>query len=206
MQKYFLAALSVAMASVLCAQSGRFEQQKRVAFTYLKDGKYDNAAAKLEEIWDFDKSDPMVAEGLSIAYLNGVGRKANAEYETRAYQLIEKSLKNGGKAVFIVLHSHERLSVLQGRDVINFCAGRLQIQSGKVSYVGETGDKAGQHSFDLTRDGIRAFAANSGRGGLMFHVATADHKTFNFIPRSKVDADATFILNLASRYVMAVGK
>jgi hypothetical protein len=191
--------LSVMVVLVLGAQGGRFEQQKRLGFAYLKDGKYDNAAAKLEEIWDLDKSDPMVGEGLAIAYLNGSDRKANHEVVTKAYQMMEKALADGGKAVFVVLHSHERLSFLQGHELINFCSGQLQVRKDRISYVSESGDKGGQHSFDLPADSVKEIAANSDH--LTFHIKGADGKNFNMALRSRAPEDTDFLLSLAGKYV-----
>ena len=196
--------LGVLVVLVLGAQGGRFEQQKRLGFAYLKDGKYDNAAAKLEEIWDLDKSDPMVGEGLAMAYLNGADRKANREVVAKAYQMMEKALADGGKAVFIVVHSHERLSFLQGHELINFCSGQLQVSKDRISYVSESGDKGGQHSFDLPAGSIKEIAANSDH--LTFHIKSADNKNFNMAPRSRAQEDSDFLLSLAGKYVKSSSK
>jgi hypothetical protein len=196
--------LSVMVVLVLGAQGGRLEQQKRLGFAYLKDGKYDNAAAKLEEIWDLDKSDPMVGEGLAIAYLNGSDRKANPQIVPKANQMMEKALADGGRAVFIVVHSHERLSFLQGHELINFCSGQLQVRKDRISYVSESGDKGGQHSFDLPADAIKEIAANSDH--LTFHIKGADGKNFNLAPRSRAQEDSEFLLSLAGKYVKPSSK
>jgi hypothetical protein len=196
--------LSVMVVLVLGAQGGRFEQQKRLGFAYLKEGKYDSAAAKLEEIWDLDKSDPMVGEGLAIAYLNGSDRKANREIVGKAHQIMEKALADGGRAVFVVVHSHERLSFLQGHELINFCSGQLQLSKDRISYVSESGDKGGQHSFDLAAGGVKEIAANSDR--LTFHIKSADGKNFNLAPRSRAQEDSDFLLSLAGKYVKSSSK
>ena len=204
MQTLRLLFLSVIVVLVLGAQGGRFEQQKRLGFAYLKDGKYDNAAAKLEEIWDLDKSDPMVGEGLAIAYLNGSDRKTNPEVVTKAYQMMDKALASGARAVFVVVHSHEKLSFLQGHELINFCSGQLQLSKDRISYVSESGDKGGQHSFDLPADGVKEIAANSDH--LTFHIKSADGKNFNMAPRSRAPEDTGFLLSLAGKYVKSSSK
>lgn len=96
--------------------AGRFEDSKRLGLQYAASGKYDRAAAKFEEIWDQDQTDPMVAEYLSISYLNGDDRKDHPELQRKAFDLMEKSISLGGKATLLVHHSHEKLGWLQGEN------------------------------------------------------------------------------------------
>jgi hypothetical protein len=204
--KLFRLFSSFALAVLLFGQGGRFEQQKRQGLAYLKDGKYEKAAAKLEEVWDYEKSDPMVAEGLAIAYLNGTDRRNNPDLAPKAYELMDKQIQAGGKAVFLVVHSHEKLGFLQGHELTNYCAGQLQVRSGRISYVSETGDKGGQHSFDLAADDIKEISPNFDRGRGMFHIKTRDKQNYNMAPRSWDEKDSQFLFSLVVKYVKPMDK
>src|SRR5258707_959430 len=77
--------------SSLAQNTGRFEEGKRLGLQYIAGAKFDRAAGKFEEIWDQDQTDPLVAEYLAIAYLNGDDRKDHPELQRKAFELMQKA-------------------------------------------------------------------------------------------------------------------
>src|SRR3954454_18200566 len=96
------------------AQSGSLDLQKKSGLNFIQYGKYDRAAADLEPVWEAGQQDPVVAENLAIAYLNGDERRYQTQRAAKAYDLMKTALEKGGKASFLIAHSHERLEFLHG--------------------------------------------------------------------------------------------
>jgi|GEM_PF-3546915 len=194
------------MTAVLSAQTGgRFEEAKRLGVSYLESGQYDKAAGKFEEVWEENQSDVFVAENLALAYLNGESRKRDSGITTKALELMKKAVEMGGRAPVLVLHSQERLSVLQGREFTNYCSGTLGFRPGKVQFVvAKCHSSAKPQPFDLTAGDIQEFDYDGGgkRGG--FRIKTRE-KTYHFAPRTFLREDADLIMELARQY-LAGGK
>ena len=136
-------------------QNGRFADLKEQAFNLFQKGRYAEVAGKMEEIWEQDQSDPKVAEYLAMGYLYG-------EHDAdKARPLMDQAIAKGGQATFLVAHSHERLSVLQGDTMNQFCNGRISISPGKLVFVSDSGE----HSATITSTDLRDFSVLSGPSG-----------------------------------------
>lgn len=200
-------ALIAAFAFSLCpAQSGgRFEAAKRLGLTYLSRGQYDKAAGNLEEVWEMQKpSDPLVAEFLAIAYLNGDDRKSQTDVEQKASGLMQKAIELGGQATLLVQHSHEKLGFIQGNELTKFCSGRLSVRPGRLTFVSEAGENPGKDSFEFTAADLKEAAPNSDTSRGMFHIKGRDkgkERTYNMVPRSWARADSDFFLSLIHQHV-----
>lgn len=121
-----------------------------MGIAYIQSEQFDKAAGRLEEVWEQDQSDPTVGELLAVAYLNSEDRRMLAKYERIAFALINKLARSGSTVTFLVQHSHEKLGWLQGRELNQYCRGRLSIATERVSYVSEKGEKASLHTFSIS--------------------------------------------------------
>jgi hypothetical protein len=139
-------------AAALFGQSGgRFEEAKRLGIAYIQSEQFDKAAGRLEEVWEQDRSDPSVGEYLAVAYLNTENRKALPASAKQAFAIIRDLTSAGSRVTFLVQHSHEKLGWLQGRELNQYCRGRLSVSIGHLTFVAEKGEKVTHHSFDVTR-------------------------------------------------------
>lgn len=196
------------ITNLLAAQSGSsFDLQKRNGLDFIQYGKYDRAAAELEPVWEAGQQDPVVAENLAIAYLNGEERRYQGERATKAYDLMKVSLEKGGKASFLIAHSHERFDFLNGGSLLKFCAGRLSVTKGMLSYVSDGGDKQGEHSFEVTAADIREIKPTYEKGRGMFelratHAATKKGFSYKLIPRTWDAKDTEVLITLLNQHVI----
>jgi hypothetical protein len=187
------------LAVVSFGQSGgRFEDAKRMAQQYLDSNQFDKAAAKLEEVWEQDKTDPTVAENLGIAYLNGDDRRYHADVADKAGKIMEESLKLGGKATFLVQHAHEGkvVKMVTGGDSLKYCDGKLSISHGKVAFVMKTLKGAEDHSFEATTDQIKVSGPTSSGGFKISRRVDNKWKDYSMAPRNGVKTDTNLILAL----------
>lgn len=175
---------------------GRFEDAKRIAQQYLDSNQFDKAAGKLEEIWEQDKTDPTVAENLGIAYLNGDDRRYNAEVTGKATRVMEESLKLGGKATFLVQHTHEGklLKDITGGDSLKYCNGKLSISRGKLAFVMNQLKGAEDHSFEAAAEQIKISGRDS--AGEFKITRKPDNKSFTMVPRNGVKTDTAIVLTI----------
>lgn len=176
-------------------RGGRFEAAKRQGMAYLESGQFDRAAAHLEEIWEQDQSDPVVAEGLAIAYLNGEERDSHPGYEPKVRELLRQSLKLGGKASFLVQHSHEKIPILQGSTISDYCAGTLSISTGRLVFVAFARRGVEQHSFELSADELQLVPPSRGDKQGAFHIKTKA-KTYSMVPRTRAHVDGELIISV----------
>ena len=196
-----------AVGAALAQSGGSFEQQKRQGLDYLRNGQFDKAAARLEEVWEQQQPpDAMVAEHLAIAYLNGDERKQQRNLAERALELMEKAIAGGGQATFLVNHSHERIGLVQGSNWTKFCRGRLSIRPGQLSFVSEAGERAGEDSFDTDAAGLKEIQRNTQSDRGVFQIKAADtggkQRTYNMVPRSWSAADSQAIVFLAEKHLL----
>jgi hypothetical protein len=160
---------------------------KRLAVGYVETardgGQFDKAAAKLEEVWDQDQSDPGIAEALGIAYLNGADREYNPAVEAKAVALMEKSIAGGGRATFLVKHSHEHLFAT-GHTVTKYCAGKLSIRTGRLVYVAVQEGREPAHTFDIAASEIEIGEPDSHDGMVQIRFRLDGKQvTYSFLPR-----------------------
>jgi len=194
-----LPVLALSLTPVLFGQSGgRFEDLKRIAQQYLDSNQFDKAAAKLEEVWEQDKTDPTVAENLGIAYLNGDDRRYNSSVVDKANKIMEESLKLGGKATFLVQHGHEgKVAVIvTGGDSLKYCDGKLSISHGKLTFVMKQIKGAEDHSFDATADQIKVTGPTKTGGFKISRRVDNKWKDYSMQPRNGVKTDTDLILSL----------
>ncbi len=179
--------------------TGRYEEAKRFGAAYIQSEQFDKAAGRLEEVWEQDESDPTVGENLAIAYLNSESRQTLAQFEKKAFALIEKLALSGASVSFLVQHSHEKLGWLQGRELNQYCRGRLSLQGETLTYVSARGDKAGQHSFKVTKEGLHDISWNEddARGTFKMKVRLRDGtQTMFMATRNRNKNEAKFLVEL----------
>jgi hypothetical protein len=168
-------------------QNGRFATLKSQAFDYFDRGQYDKVAGKLEEIWEQDHSDLKVGEYLAMGYLYGEKDLAKAQ------PIMKETLAKGGQATFIVQHSHEKLGLLNGDTLNNYCSGKMSIVPGKVSFVADDG----MHSKTFSRTALKALRLQ-GSGPGRFEIKS-EGKNYTFRVRSETHAEAAFLLELVQQ-------
>ena len=175
---------------------GRFEDAKRIAQQYLDSNQFDKAAGKLEEVWEQDKTDSTVAANLGIAYLNGDDRRYKAEVVGKATKVMEESLKIGGKATFLVQHTHEGKVIkgITGGDSLKYCNGKLSISQGKIAFVMKQLKGEEDHSFEAAADQIRVSGPNS--AGEFKIIRKTDNKSLTMAPRNGVKTDTAIVLTI----------
>src|SRR4051812_41879901 len=108
-----------------CQNGGRFEEAKRMGMAYINGEQFDKAAGRLEEVWEQDKSDAVVGEFLAVAYLNSEDRRTLLQSQQQAFAIIRQLAAQGSRVTFLVQHSHEKLGWLEGRELNQYCRGRL---------------------------------------------------------------------------------
>lgn len=184
-----LCLLSLSICVFLNGQAnGRFADLKAQAFQAFDRGDFSGVAGKLEEVWEADPTDAKVAEYLAMGYLYGEKDPAKAE------PLMQKAIDLGGQATFLAIHSHERLGLLQGGDVITqFCSGRLSVRPGKLVYVSETGE----HNVTFTKAELRDFTVMSGAPGRIRIKAAG--KTYVFRVKSETHKEAALLGRIAEQ-------
>jgi len=196
----------LSLTAVFFGQSGgRFEEAKRMSLQYLDSDQFDKAAAKLEEVWEQDKTDATVAENLGIAYLNGDDRRYHSDVADKASKIMEESIKLGGKATFLVQHSHEGKFVkgVTGGDSLKYCNGKLSIIRGKLVFVMKPLKGAEDHSFEATADQFKVSGPTKSGGFNISRRIDKKWKNYSMTPRNGNKADTNLILSLISEQMGA---
>jgi hypothetical protein len=178
---FLLAALATAQ------QDGRFAELKARGFEAFEKGKYPETAGRLEEIWEQDQSDAKVAEYLAMGYLYGEHSLSKAE------PLMEKALALGGQASFLVIHSHERMGMLNSDLITDFCAGRISVSPGKLIFVADSGE----HTMTVVPADLKSFSILSGAPGRI-RIKTAD-KNCVFRVKTQTRGEAMLLGRLAEQ-------
>jgi tetratricopeptide (TPR) repeat protein len=185
-------ALSVFVLTISAQNNGRYAELSAKGIAYLDQGRFNEALNAFEEIWEQDQTDPTIAENLAMAYLY-------ADHDlNKARALSERAIQAGGKASFLVQHPHEKVGFLSG-DMVDFCTGRLSISRDRLVFTA----KDQQHSFAVEKGQIKEIKANhvygSKRG--LYHIQTADKKTYNFRPKTWSEEEQQLILGLVNEYI-----
>ncbi len=187
---------------LLNAQSARFEEAKRVGMGYILAEKFDRGAGRLEEIWEQDQSDTAVGEYLAMAYLNTEDKRSLPKTETVAYAIINRLVASGSQVSFLVLHSHEKLGLISGRELNQYCRGRLSIRNHRISYVADKGEKASQHSFEgMDSDGLKEPVLNKDDSRGTFQLKTKSSGNLFLATRNRNKNEAKFIVELIHKEV-----
>lgn len=189
---FIASVLFLLAAPTLCGQeNGRLAAQKSRGIDLIEHGKFQEAAGILEGVWEQNQTDYKVAEFLAIAYLDGDREPAKAE------PLLEKAIALGGQATFLVQHSHEKLHVLTGSTITEFCSGHLSINSGHLSYVADNPD----HSIQVSAAEIRSFKAVHDNSQGLFVLSLTNKKTYTFRPRSWSPKETQLLSAFVKKYV-----
>ena len=185
----------VLFCSVAAAQNnGRFDEAKRSGMSLVQGEQYDKAAGRLEEVWEQDHSDLAVGEFLALAYLNTEDRRALPENQKQAFAIMNELTAKGGRVSFMVLHSHER-GLLGGRELSQYCRGRLSIAGDHLIFVADKGEKAGQHSFDITAKDFKSASFHEGDERGTFEISLKNGSYF-MATRNRNRDEARLIVNL----------
>jgi hypothetical protein len=182
----------VLVLPVLAQNTGRLFELTAKGIAEIDQGRFNEALNALEEVWEQDQSNPVVAENLAMAYLY-----ADHDLE-KAKALAERSIQAGGKASFLVQHPHEKLGFVSG-DMADYCSGRLSISRDRLVFVSKLED----HSFVVEKGQLKEIKANRvyGTDRGMYHIRTADKKNYNFRPRSWSEQEQELILLLVNEYL-----
>ena len=196
--------LSIFMLSTpaLPQTSGRFEEAKRSGMSLLQGEQFDKAAGRLEEVWEQDQSDPSVGEALSVAYLNTEDRRGLPQSQKQAFAIIHSLVDSGRRVTFLVQHSHEKLGWLQGRELNQYCRGRLLIEPARLTFVSEKGEKASQHTFEANWDDVKAITLNEvdTRGTFQLKLGTGN---YFMATRNRNRDEAREIVGLIQKHLTA---
>jgi hypothetical protein len=166
-----------------------------MGMNYIQSEQYDKAAGRLEEVWEQDQSDPTIGEYLAIAYLNTEDHFSLADNQAKAFAIIHKLVSQGSEVSFAVLHSHEKMGWIQGREFNQYCRGRLAIRPKRLIYVAEKGEKATQHSFDVDIAEVKSVSLHqSDRRGTFELKLKAT--TYNMATREQNRDEASLIVDL----------
>jgi len=174
--------------------NGRFDEAKRAGMSLVQGEQYDRAAGRLEEVWEQDHSDLSVGEFLALAYLNTEDRRALPQNQTQAFAIIKELTSKGGRVSFIVLHSHEK-GLLGGHELSQYCRGRLSILDHHLIFVADKGEKAGQHSFDVTAKDFKSASFHEGDERGTFNISLNSGSYF-MATRNRNRDEARLIVNL----------
>lgn len=172
--------------------TGRFTELTAKGISLLEHGHYNEAVNALEEIWEQDRTDTVVAENLAMGYLY-----ADHDVE-RAKKLDQYAIDNGGRASFLIQHPHEKIALLSG-EMAEYCNGRFSIYKDRLAFV--SSDE--RHSFTIEGANFKEIKTNriygSDRG--MYHIRTSDKKNYNFRPRTWSEQETQLILFLIGKYI-----
>jgi hypothetical protein len=178
----------VLLSSIVVAQqNGRFATLKNQAFELFDRGRYDQVSGRLEEVWEQDRSDTKVAEYLAMGYLYGDHSVAKARDVMRA------SLEGGGRATFLVHHSHEKLGALNGDTINNYCNGRISVVPGKIIFTADSGE----HSTSFGSEDLKEFRVLGGSPGRV--QIKSGGKTYLFRVKSEMNDEAALFQEMAEQ-------
>jgi hypothetical protein len=177
---------------------GRFEEAKRTGMSYIQSEQFDKASGRLEEVWEQDQSDPVVGEFLAIAYLNTEDRRSLPQYQKQAFAIIDKLVSSNAQVTFLVIHSHEKLGWLQGREMNQYCRGSLSIQKHRLIYVADKGEKKAQHSFDIDATQFKSITLHDNDERGTFELKLKDGSYF-MATRNRNQDEARVIVDLVRR-------
>ena len=137
-----------------------------------------------------------------MAYLNTEDKRSLPKIETAAYAIINRLVSSGSQVSFLVLHSHEKLSLISGRELNQYCRGRLSILNHRISYIADKGEKASQHSFEgMDSDGLKDAVLNKDDSRGTFHLKTKRLGNLFLATRNMNKNEAKFIVELIHKEV-----
>jgi hypothetical protein len=189
----FAFGILVILAAVVPAQNtGRFAALTSKGLDAIEKGRFNDAINALEEIWEQDQSDPVIAENLGIAYLY-------ADHDVKKAQAyMEASIARGGRASFLMQHAHEKMTALNA-EMSDYCTGRLSISPGRLTFTASIAS----HSFTLVPSDFAEIKSNRwfGKSENVYHIRTADKRTFNLRPRSWNEGETKLVVFFTDKYL-----
>jgi hypothetical protein len=185
--------LFVAVAALPQA-SGLYAELISKGIAALEGTSYNEAINLLEEAWEKDKTNPIVAEYLAMGYLY-------ADADAKRYMdLAENSIVHGGVASFLVQHFHNPKTPLLSGELAEYCNGRLSISAGRLAFASKT---VPEHSLTILQGQLKDIKDNRIYGTVrgMYRIRTTDKKVYDFRPRAWSPEEGRLIVTLAHRYV-----
>jgi hypothetical protein len=190
------------LLAVICfAQSGRFAETKRLAFVNLEGGNYDRASALFEEVWENEPPDPIIAESLALAYLNGNERRRQPKLVQKAASLLGEALDLGGQATFLVHQSREKLTWLQGRRFNDYCSGLLSLRQDRLIYLPQQCYTHSSDPFDVSFDQIKEMSLEGKGEQGAFRIVLKTGSKYVMVPRTRLREDTLLLFRLAATYM-----
>lgn len=165
---------------------------------YTEERRYADAINVLEEAWERDPSNPIVAEHLALAYLYE-RIPPGAEALAKAEGLMRFSLEHGGQVSIFAQHVHGGL-----RKVVSFddhCFGRLVLSPRGVQFRASLTE----HSFTLDVEQLVGIAPTKGKppsseGGLMLRARKG--KRYSIRTGTLSQSEAQIILQLSHEFLL----
>ncbi len=145
----------------------------------IQQSRYDQATNKLEVILEAEPNQPDALMFTGTIYLY------HELDHLKAMKWFEMSLKLGGRAAFLVQHSHESLG---GSQLADYCRGWLILRGKEIEFTPDNGT----HGFSVSRSELQEFKQNR-RLQSMFHIRLKDDN-FNFRPSTGQEDEVLLIV------------
>jgi len=171
-----------------------FDEAKRAGMSLVLGEQYDRAAAWLEEVWEQDHNDVSVGEFLALAYLNTEDRRSLPQNQKQAFAIINELTSKGGR-VSSWCCTHMRRVCWAGTSFSQYCRGRLSISGDHLIFVADKGEKAGQHSLDITAKDFKSASFHEGDDRGTFDISLKSGSYF-MATRNRNRDEARLIVNL----------
>ena len=165
---------------------------------YTEQRRFSDAINVLEEAWERDPSNPIVAEHLALAYLYE-RIPPDAEALTKARELMKFSLSHGGQVSVFAQHVHGGLRKVISSD--DHCSGRLVLSKSGVHYrTSLTG-----HSFSLGLEDLLGIVPARGKrpsseGGLVLRARHGKRLSIRTGTLSRSEAE--LVLQLTREFLL----
>lgn len=160
-------------------------------------GQYREAINTLEEAWELDSSNPVVAEHLALSYLNEEYPPGEAALRSARW-LLRFSLENGGQATVRARHLHRGWQWFKSTE--DSCFGRLLVNADGVHYIATDSD----HSFSLEPaaiDTVTLAKQNPSFAGI-FNLKTADGARYRLRTGTRTHGEAKLFVDLILNFVI----
>ncbi len=159
---------------------------------------YSDAINVLEEAWEQDPSNPIVAEHLALAYLYERIPPAG-EALARARKLMRFALEHDGQVTVRARHLHRGLRWAVSPD--DHCSGILVLSRGGLHYR----TSLTEHSFSLDPEELESIAPPTSKrpssaGGLTLRTTDGKHHRIRTGTLSR--AEAEIVLQLTHEFVL----
>ena len=165
---------------------------------HVEQRRYSDAINSLEEAWERDPSNPVVAEHLALAYLYE-RVPPTSETLTKAAELMKFSLENDGQVSFSARHMHGGLNKFVGVD--NHCSGRLILDPSGVQYRATLS----KHSFSLNSNELQSIVHPKSKQQIStgaFLLRTRDGKRHRFRSGTRTRGEAGIVLRLTREFLL----